>query len=122
MLILSPSLSPSLSLSSLLSLSLSLPPSLSPPPLPSLPPSFPLPPSPSLSLSSPPDLSKRPDEVDKRAADMYSFAIVLWEIVTGKVPFASLSTTKAGLKVRPWDDQFGNRVFNRLMAIMVMNK
>lgn len=44
-------------------------------------------------------LQKRPDEVDKRAADMYSFAVILWEIATGKIPYAGLSPMMAGFKV-----------------------
>ena len=50
----------------------------------------------SLSLSA---LQKRPDEIDKRAADMYGFALILWEIATGKLPYAGLSPMMAGLKV-----------------------
>ena len=44
-------------------------------------------------------LQKRPDEIDKRAADMYSFALILWEIATGKIPYIGLSPMMAGLKV-----------------------
>ena len=44
-------------------------------------------------------LQKRPDEVDKRAADMYSFAVIFWEIATGKIPYAGLSPMMAGFKV-----------------------
>ena len=52
-----------------------------------------------LRLSSPPDLQHRPGDIDKRAADMYSFAVILWEVATGKVPFAGLSPMHVGIKV-----------------------
>ena len=45
------------------------------------------------------DLQHRPSDVDKRAADMYSFAVILWEIATVKVPFAGLSPMHVGIKV-----------------------
>ena len=44
-------------------------------------------------------LQRRSEDIDKRAANMYSFAVVLWEISTGKVPFAGMSAMHAGLKV-----------------------
>ena len=44
-------------------------------------------------------LQHRPEDVDKRAADMYSFAVILWEIATNKVPFAGLSPMNIGIKV-----------------------
>ena len=44
-------------------------------------------------------LQRRPDEIDKRASDMYSFAVILWEITTGKKPYAGLSPMMAGFKV-----------------------
>ena len=31
---------------------------------------------------------------------MYSFAVILWELATGKVPFAGLSPMHVGIKVR----------------------
>lgn len=45
-------------------------------------------------------LQKRPDEVDRRAANMYTFALILWEIGTSNVPFGGMSPMCAGLKVR----------------------
>lgn len=44
-------------------------------------------------------LQRRSDEIDKRASDMYSFAVILWEITTGKKPYAGLSPMMAGFKV-----------------------
>lgn len=50
-------------------------------------------------MTSPLVLQRRPDDIDKKAADMYSFAIILWESATGKIPFADLSPMHAGTKV-----------------------
>ena len=44
-------------------------------------------------------LAHRPEDFDKRAADMYSFAIILWEVATGKIPFSDLSPMQVGFKV-----------------------
>ena len=38
-------------------------------------------------------------EVDRKKADMWSFAIVLWEMVTREVPFAEYSPMQQGLKI-----------------------
>ncbi|XP_019853553.1 PREDICTED: integrin-linked protein kinase-like [Amphimedon queenslandica] len=67
-------------------------------------------------------LQKRPDEVDKRAADMYSFAVILWEIATGKIPYAGLSPMMAGFKIakenaRPVVPQFVNSHIQRIIDI-----
>ncbi|KXJ17437.1 Integrin-linked protein kinase [Exaiptasia diaphana] len=44
-------------------------------------------------------LQKSPEEVDQRSADMWSYAILLWELVTREVPFADLSPMEIGMKV-----------------------
>ena len=44
-------------------------------------------------------LQYRENEFDKRAADMYSFAITMWEICTGEVPYGGMPVMKVGLKV-----------------------
>lgn len=44
-------------------------------------------------------LQKKPEEINRRSADMWSFAILLWELVTREVPFADLSNMEIGMKV-----------------------
>lgn len=46
-----------------------------------------------------PALQKKPEEINRRSADMWSFAILLWELVTREVPFADLSNMEIGMKV-----------------------
>ena len=43
-------------------------------------------------------LQFREHEIDKRAADMYSFAVVMWEVGTGEVPYGGLPVMKVGIK------------------------
>lgn len=47
----------------------------------------------------PPALQKKPEEINRRSADMWSFAVLLWELVTREVPFADLSNMEIGMKV-----------------------
>lgn len=47
-----------------------------------------------------PALQKRPDEINVRASDMWSFSILLWELTTREVPFSHLSPMEVGMKVR----------------------
>ena len=44
-------------------------------------------------------LQKNPEDMNVRASDMWSFAILLWELVTREVPFAGLSPMEIGMKV-----------------------
>ena len=44
-------------------------------------------------------LQKAPEDMNVRAADMWSFAILLWELVTREVPFAGLTPMEIGMKV-----------------------
>lgn len=46
-----------------------------------------------------PALQKKPEEINRRSADMWSFAILLWELVTREVPYADLSNMEIGMKV-----------------------
>lgn len=49
---------------------------------------------------APEALQKKPEEINRRSADMWSFAVLLWELVTREVPFADLSNMEIGMKVR----------------------
>ncbi|KAL0280544.1 UNVERIFIED_CONTAM: hypothetical protein PYX00_001804 [Menopon gallinae] len=48
---------------------------------------------------SPEALQKRPADRNWEACDMWSFAILLWELSTREVPFADLSPMEVGMKV-----------------------
>lgn len=53
----------------------------------------------SQSTSTFPALQKKPEDINRRSADMWSFAVLLWELVTREVPFADLSHMEIGMKV-----------------------
>lgn len=44
-------------------------------------------------------LQKKPAEINLKAADMWSFAILLWELATRQVPFAELNPMEIGMKI-----------------------
>lgn len=48
---------------------------------------------------APEALQKKHSEINVRAADMWSFAILLWELVTRQVPFAEYSPMEVGMKI-----------------------
>uniref|UniRef100_A0A0B7A2V3 Protein kinase domain-containing protein n=1 Tax=Arion vulgaris TaxID=1028688 RepID=A0A0B7A2V3_9EUPU len=48
---------------------------------------------------APEALQRAPEEINMRAADMWSFAILLWELETREVPFAELEAMEIGMKV-----------------------
>ena len=48
---------------------------------------------------SPEALGKSPKNINTKAADMWSFAVLLWELSTREVPFPDLSPMEAGMKV-----------------------
>ena len=48
---------------------------------------------------SPESLQKKSSEINRKASDMWSFAILLWEIVTRQVPFAEFSPMEIGMKI-----------------------
>ncbi len=39
------------------------------------------------------------EDLNNRAVDMWSFAILLWELCTREVPFAGLSCMEIGMRV-----------------------
>ncbi|GIY42647.1 integrin-linked protein kinase homolog pat-4 [Caerostris extrusa] len=48
---------------------------------------------------SPEALQKKQDETNVKASDMWSYAILLWELATREVPFADLSAMQIGMKI-----------------------
>ncbi|GFY49398.1 integrin-linked protein kinase homolog pat-4 [Trichonephila inaurata madagascariensis] len=48
---------------------------------------------------SPEALQKKQDETNVKAADMWSYAVLLWELATREVPFADLSPMETGMKI-----------------------
>lgn len=48
---------------------------------------------------SPEALQKKQDEINVRASDMWSFAILLWELATREVPFSDMTPMEIGMKV-----------------------
>jgi integrin-linked kinase len=48
---------------------------------------------------SPEALQKKHTDINVKAADMWSFAILLWELATRQVPFADLAPMEIGMKV-----------------------
>lgn len=48
---------------------------------------------------SPEALQKKDSAINIHAADMWSFAVILWELSTRQVPFAGLSPIEIGMKV-----------------------
>lgn len=48
---------------------------------------------------SPETLRNSPETVDQRSADMWSYAIILWELATREVPYSNLSPMECGMKI-----------------------
>lgn len=72
--------------------------------------------------NAPETLQYQESDYDKRAADMYSFAIILWELLTGEVPYGGLPVMKVGIKIargaaRPGIPKNSNHHFARIIQI-----
>eukprot|EP00794_Sanderia_malayensis_P007501 gene7501-8332_t len=48
---------------------------------------------------SPEMMNNSPETCDQRAADMWSFSIILWELATREVPFVDLTPMEMGMKI-----------------------
>ena len=48
---------------------------------------------------APEALGKSPKNINTKAADMWSFAVLLWELSTREIPFPDLTPMEAGMKV-----------------------
>ncbi|CAG2251355.1 ILK [Mytilus edulis] len=48
---------------------------------------------------APEALTRKPAEINQRAADMWCFAVLLWELETREVPHADLTPMECGMKV-----------------------
>ena len=68
---------------------------------------------------SPEALSKKPSEINLEASDMWSFAVLLWELATREVPFADLSPMECGMKVRIFC--FNHYIFYLSYLIVIFN-
>ena len=44
-------------------------------------------------------MAKQPSEINIRAADMWSYAVLLWELATREIPFGDLTPMETGMKV-----------------------
>ncbi|CAG0913637.1 unnamed protein product [Notodromas monacha] len=48
---------------------------------------------------APEALQKRSEDINVKAADMWSYAVLLWELATRQVPFADFGPMEAGIKI-----------------------
>ncbi|XP_041360290.1 integrin-linked protein kinase-like isoform X2 [Gigantopelta aegis] len=48
---------------------------------------------------APEALKNKTEDINQRAADMWSFAVLLWELETREVPFADMSPMQTGMKI-----------------------
>ena len=48
---------------------------------------------------APEALHKKPAEINIKASDMWSFAVILWELMTKQVPFGQMNPMEVGMKI-----------------------
>jgi len=48
---------------------------------------------------APEAMAKQPSEINIRAADMWSYAVLLWELATREIPFGDLTPMETGMKI-----------------------
>jgi integrin-linked kinase len=48
---------------------------------------------------APESLSRSPKQINTKASDMWSFAMLLWELATREIPFPDLTPMEAGMKI-----------------------
>jgi len=48
---------------------------------------------------SPESLQRKHEDINRKAADMWSFSVMLWEMVTREVPFSEMSNMECGMKI-----------------------
>ena len=58
-------------------------------------------------------MSKNPADINIRAADMWSYAVLLWELATRELPFGDLSPMEAGMRV-------GADAFKQFSLILIL--
>ena len=48
---------------------------------------------------APEALQRKHEEINRKSADMWSFAILLWEMITREVPFSDLTNMECGMRI-----------------------
>ncbi|CAF0722202.1 unnamed protein product [Didymodactylos carnosus] len=72
---------------------------------------------------SPEALQSSSDEINLKAADIWSFAIILWELNTRQIPFQDLSAMQCGMKIvfenlrLTFSNNFSNHHLQKLIKI-----
>ena len=64
-------------------------------------------------------------DINQRAADMWSYAVLLWELATREVPFADLSPMEVGMKVCStcsYGGEHGHRIDKYLATLLAIKQ